>query len=82
MSGEIKVGDHVQLIDLPDWLIHDLPPDEKSEMQTCIGRVLSVEDIDDYGYYWLGFGHTTEDEQNSYYTGHSFCVSKECLRKI
>jgi hypothetical protein len=78
----MKVGDYVKLTSVPDWLVHDLPPDEKSEIQACIGKILAIEEIDNNGYYWLGFGNTVEDGQNAYYSGHSFCVSKECLQKI
>jgi len=78
----MRVGDKVMLIGIPDWLIHDLPPDEQSEMLAYIGSVLIVESIDEYGYFWLGFGCVTEDEQSSYCTGHSFCVQKEYLRRM
>lgn len=82
MNEIIKIGDRVKLNGIPDWLIHDLPPDEKSEILACVGNILVVDSIDDDGYVWLGFGNTTEDNDNAYYTGHSFCVSKEYLQKV
>ncbi|MCL2022417.1 MAG: hypothetical protein FWG81_10230 [Betaproteobacteria bacterium] len=80
MNQDIEVGDKVKLIGIPDWLIHDLPPDEQSEILACIGSVFTIERVDDYGYFWVGFGYTTEDKENAYYTGHSFCVTKEYLQ--
>lgn len=81
MDVKISVGDCVKLISLPDWLVHDLPDDEKIELRACIGRLTTVEDIDAYGYYWVGFGSTIEDGDTAYYSGHSFCVPPECLHR-
>jgi hypothetical protein len=77
LNKEIKIGDRVKLIGVPDWLIHDLPEEEKLEILAQIGSIMTVEDIDDiHELFWIGFGYTTEDEENAYYTGHSFSVSK------
>ncbi len=80
MASDIRVGDYVRLINLPDWLMQDLPEDEQKEMRAFIGQYAVVSEIDDYGYYWLGFGNTTEENDLSHYAGHSFCVPKEFIK--
>lgn len=73
------VGDRVKVISVPDWLIHDLPENEKQEILACLGKTAVIEDIDKYGYYWVGFGSTREEGEASYYNGHFFCVPRGCL---
>ena len=82
MNRDINVGDRVKIIGVPGWLIHDLPEDEKAEIVACIGSIAVVSDIDSHGYFWLGFGIATEENDTAYYKGHSFCVSREFLKKI
>jgi hypothetical protein len=79
MSEDLQVGDRVRLIGIPDWLIHYLPEDEKQEISGFIGNVAVVEKIDDAGYFWLDFGNTVEVTDSAYYTGHTFCVTREYL---
>jgi hypothetical protein len=79
---DIAVGDKVQLLDLPNWLIHDLPETEQAELRAFVGRIGLVEKIDSHGYYWLGFGNTQVVDGYGSYTGHSFCVSKDCLSLV
>jgi hypothetical protein len=79
MSSDIKVGDHVRLINLPEWLTHDLPVSEQAEMQAFIGKTAAVEKIDNYGYFWIGFGALEEVGDDAYYSGHSFGVPRDCI---
>jgi hypothetical protein len=81
MSAEICVGDRVRLKELPDWLIHDLPESEQFEMRTFVGRESIVTSIDLAGYFWIGFGESSESSDTAFYSGHSFCVPRECLSK-
>jgi hypothetical protein len=80
--NQILIGDEVKLIGIPDWLVHDLPKDEGIAIVACIGKTAKVESIDNYGYYWIGFGCTTETTNGSEYEGHSFGVPLEFLEKI
>lgn len=82
MLNYIQVGSTVQLLSLPDWLIHDLPMDEQSEMLTFIGKQAIVEQIDSYGYVWIGFGNTQDIGDESHYCGHSFGVPASCLQLV
>jgi hypothetical protein len=81
VSNDIKVGDRVRLLGLPDWLVHDLPASEQAEMRTFVGQSCEVSEIDAYGYYRLGFGLTVEDADTTYYTGHSFGVPREFIER-
>ncbi|MFZ6653900.1 hypothetical protein [Undibacterium sp. TJN19] len=80
MSNVIKMGDRVILTGVPEWLVHDLPEEEKTEIYSCIGKAAVITEIDKYGYYWLGFGSTVEHGDTAFYSGHAFCVSGEYLK--
>lgn len=82
MKSELKAGSKVRLTRIPDWLIHDLPKSEQEEMLSFIGQVGIVQDIDGYGYFWLGFGQITQAADGSYFSGHSFAVSQGCLEEL
>jgi len=82
MADSFQVGDQVKLIGLPDWLLHELPESEKIQMLRFVGQFAEIREIDAYGYVWLGFGTTVEVNEEAYYSGHSFCVSKEFLELV
>lgn len=77
----LQAGDAVQVLSIPDWLIHDLPEDEQADILRCVGQTLCIQRIDQYGYAWLGSGHTEELGEDAVYTGHSFAVPGECVSK-
>ena len=79
MTTNIRVGTRVRLLGLPDWLTHDLPESEQDEMRGFIGQAAIVSEIDAHGYYWIGFGGTTDAEDGASYSGHSFGVPVEFL---
>ena len=81
MKNELKAGAKVRLIQIPDWLIHDLPKSEQEEMLSFIGQVGVVQDIDAYGYFWLGFGLIAGAADSSSFSGHSFAVPQDCLEE-
>ena len=81
MTKDIRPGDCVKLLGLPDWLMHDLPENEQIEMHAFVGQCAVVDAIDVYGYFWLGFGSTTEVGDAAHYSGHSFCVPKEFIER-
>lgn len=82
MSKQLQVGDAVRLIAVPAWLVHDLPSDEQSEIRACVGKATRISQIDDLGYYWVGFGGTEDAEDGGRYSGHTFCVSADCLELL
>lgn len=79
---DVRVGDSVKLLGLPDWLIHDLPQSEQAEMLNFVGKSAVVSQIDEHGYCWLGFGATTEAGDSAQYSGHSFCVPPDFLQVL
>lgn len=80
MDDQIKVGAQVRLINLPKWLLEDLPLDEQENLLRCIGKETVVQEIDDHGYFWLGFNHTlVETIGNDTFAGPYFCVPREYL---
>ncbi|QIL71325.1 hypothetical protein G7048_13705 [Diaphorobacter sp. HDW4B] len=82
MLNYIQVGSTVQLLSLPDWLIHDLPIDEQREMFTFIGKQAIVEQIDSHGYVWIGFGSAQDCGDTAHCSGHSFGVPASCLQLV
>lgn len=82
MPRKIEEGSHVRLVGLPEWLLKDLPEEERREMRSFVGRNAVVQQIDSAGYFWIGFGFTTETEDAAHYTGHNFCVTREFLELI
>ena len=79
MGHQLKVGDQVKLISIPQWLVHDLPADEQREILACVGKTAVISEIDSRGYFWIGFGTTHESNDDAFYSGHSFCIPRECL---
>ena len=77
----LRVGDRVTLLGLPDWLVHDLPPDEQRELRGFVGQSTEVVDIDAHGDVWIGFGQTADAGDASHYSGHSFCVPPQFLQR-
>ena len=80
MTRDVSVGDRVKLIDMPEWLVHDLPAVEQAEMRACIGQVFVVREIDPHGYLWVGFGVTSDHADAARYSGHSFGVPRGCVQ--
>ena len=82
MSEQLKKGDLVKLISVPEWLVHDLPADEQHEIRSCVGMTTQITDIDSSGYFWIGFGDTHDAADSAQYGGHTFCVPRECLEAV
>lgn len=80
--SNFKVGDRVIFLKAPDWLLKDLPPDEQEEILSYVGRAAEITEVDKFGYFWIGFGSQSDEGEESHYTGHSFSVTADCLKKI
>ncbi len=78
----MKVGDTVRLVSIPHWLIHDLPNQEQREIVDFIGQTAVITEVDNHGNFWLGFGTYSEDQAETSYSGHSFCVTEASLEKL
>jgi hypothetical protein len=79
MISDIRAGDRVRLLSMPDWLTADLPVLEQLEMRSLIGQTAVVSEVDAYGYFWLGFGGISEASDVAHYSGHSFGVPRESI---
>ena len=49
----VRVGTRVRVLEIAEALRKSLPPDEWSELQTMIGEVFEVYEIDEYGSAWV-----------------------------
>lgn len=82
MSTELKKGDLAKLISVPDWLVHDLPINEQHEIRSFVGMTSVITEVDSSGYFWIGFGDIHDAVDSAQYSGHSFCVPRECLEAV
>ena len=81
-AEELKPGDRVRLLSVPDSLTHDLPEDERQAIHAQVGKIMEITQVDElHGYVWLGFGTTTDAADHSTYKGHSFSIGKEHVEK-
>lgn len=84
MATDLKVGDKAILVQIPEWLVHDLPEEDRQDILACKGKTCTIEEIDQYGYMWLGFSQPDisipdEHEQSKHCW---FCVSPDCLQAV
>lgn len=77
----LKTGDTVVFLKAPDWLLNGLPQEEQNEVLSFVGQVATITAVDEFGYFWIGFGSQVDDGTESKYSGHSFAVTADCLRK-
>lgn len=78
---DLKVGNTVVFLKAPNWLLKDLPTEEQNEILSFVGRIATITEIDEFGHFWIGFGLQVDDGEDSRYSGHSFAVTADCLRK-
>ena len=65
--SQLRAGAWVRLLKVPTWLTHDLPADEATRVQACLGQRMRVADVDAHGYIWL-----SADAQSAAW----FCVQR------
>jgi hypothetical protein len=49
-------------------------------MRSFVGQTAGITEIDQFGYFWIGFGVQSDSGKESTYVGHSFAVTADCLR--
>lgn len=79
---DLKAGNNVVFLRAPDWLLRDLPAEEQNEILSFMGRAATITAVDEFGYFWIGFGMQVDDGEESRYSGHSFAVTADCLRRV
>lgn len=79
---KFAVGEEVEILGVPDWLVSDLPKNERDAIFGCIGKTMRVTEIDEFGGIWVGFGEsrllTTGDLE---YRGQCFVIAPDCIRR-
>lgn len=77
-GNEIVAGDPVRLLSIPEWLWADLDEDSALVVKSCEGKVMVIQEIDDYGYAWV---QTATHDSESEYSSNSFCMEPKRLLK-
>lgn len=67
----LKIRDDVVFLKAPDWLLNGLPQEEQNEILSFVGQVATIAAINEFGYFWIGFGSQVDDGEESAYSGHS-----------
>ena len=47
-------GMSVRILEIPDWLTHDLPREDVLRLRAVEGNVMSILELDAYGMVWFG----------------------------
>lgn len=76
-----KPGEKARLLKVPEWILKDLPPDEHQEILSLVGKEMCIESVDEFGYFWIGYGKYVSGDDAERYSGHSFCVTGDCLQR-
>jgi hypothetical protein len=58
----VAVGALVRIVDLSGSWLEQLPPDERIRVESMVGEVFPVEEIDDYGQPWVRKNWPNESE--------------------
>ena len=75
-GNALKEGDKVNILQVPDWLIHDLDEESQEVIKGCEGQLMTIYEIDDYGYMWVEKPVLETEEE---YESHSFCMEPKNL---
>ena len=78
-AKQFPIGARVRLLGLPHLLIYDLPEEEQEEMRSFVGKTTTIEGIDAWGHYLVGFGFFTALDDAVGYTGHDFAITADFL---
>ena len=80
MNKQFRIGARVRLLGMPHWLIHDLPEEEQEDMRSFVGKTTTIQGIDAWGYYWVGFSlPPVIDDEGYRCCGHDFAITADFL---
>jgi len=51
-GSKLNVGDKIKIVEISEWLVHDLPENEILAIKKCVGTEMLIYEIDAYGYLW------------------------------
>jgi hypothetical protein len=78
--SQFKIGDRVIFLSAPEWLLKGLPTDEQGQIRSFVGQTAEITEVDEFGYFWIGFGSQIDRGDESQYVGHSFAVTADYLK--
>lgn len=56
----MKIGSAVRIVNIPEWLTHDLSGEDKERLYQYVGKIVRILEIQPHGYLWLSFADGTE----------------------
>jgi len=59
-ASTINAGDRVRIINIPHWLLHDLPEEDQQRLKAHLGQVVTVLKLTPQGHLWLSHVDGTE----------------------
>ena len=74
----VGAGDLVIVLEIPDWLVHDLPAHEAASIRACAGQSMVVGEVDRYGYLWMKQVLVDSSQE---YLAQSFIIEPGNVRK-
>ena len=74
----VREGEPVRILEIPDWLVHDLPEHEAAAVRACAGTEMVVNEIDSHGYFWV---RAITVESESEYSAQSFVMEPKNVLK-
>lgn len=72
-KARVKVGSTIRLLKLSSFFLDSLPEEERAEIETMIGKIFSVYEIDDCGMAWIEYWCKSPNDGSS--ASHSFGLS-------
>jgi hypothetical protein len=70
----VTVGSRVRVVSLSQSFLDSLPENERVDVESMIGEVFEVHEIDTYGSPWVGKGWNSGEGE---YKGHSVALDSE-----
>jgi hypothetical protein len=77
---DVAVGSRVRVVALSQSFIESLPEDERDDVNSMVGQVFEVYEIDDYGSPWVEKGWHTEAGEA--YRSHSLALSADEMEVV
>jgi len=77
-GNELKTGDIVKILHIPEWLLNNLDEEATKIIKSCEWSLMTIYEIDDYGYMWVEKPILETDDE---YESHSFSMEPKNLLK-
>lgn len=77
---KVLVGSRVRLLELSPFFLQSLPLDELAEVNSMMGEVFEVYQVDEYGCAWVG--KAWNDPETGQYISHSFGLESNQMKLV